>query len=75
MDDRLEEILRRLEALERKVEAASGRKDDAVDCPFRSDERRIVDLIVRLVAERTERGDRGYHPPPPPEPPPHPRRR
>jgi hypothetical protein len=64
MDDpRLDEILRRLDALERKIDAMGSN-----GCTFRDDERRIVDLIVRLVAERTDRGDRGYSPPPPPEP-------
>lgn len=83
MEDRLEEILKRLEALERRVEKLSAMPahEDA-GCPLRTDERRIVDTIVRLVAERMERSgdrDRGYCPPPPPEPPHHhhgpPRRR
>lgn len=60
MEDRIEEILRRLEALERRVDEMSrGRgaereHHDVGECPFRSDERRIVDLIVDLMAARLD---------------------
>ena len=51
----MEEILRRLEVLERRVEElAQKRSSGEHDCPFRSEERRIVDLVVRLTAERVE---------------------
>jgi hypothetical protein len=55
MDDRLDEILRRLEALEQRVNELS-RGENAASCPFRSEEKRIVDLIVRLTADRVEQG-------------------
>jgi hypothetical protein len=75
MDDRIEEILRRLEALERRVDALSSEPDRASraenesPCPLRSEERRIVDLIVELTAERvagllTEREHGGSGPEP-----------
>lgn len=63
-DDRLDEILRRLDALERRVgehdhphahdhyvapDAPAPHPDGA---PF--DEKRVVDLIVKLVSERVE---------------------
>lgn len=58
MDDGMEEILRRLEVLERRVEelAQKSSSDEREEhgCPFRSEERRIVDLVVRLTAERVE---------------------
>ena len=59
MDDGMEEILRRLEVLERRVHELESHqqresKQEAHECPFRSDERRIVDLVVRLTAERVE---------------------
>lgn len=54
MDDGMEEVLRRLEALERRVSELSAGAHDERDCPFRSEERRIVDLVARLTAERVE---------------------
>jgi hypothetical protein len=58
MDDGMEEILRRLEVLERRVEELAQKHPSSEreehECPFRSEERRIVDLVVRLTAERVE---------------------
>jgi hypothetical protein len=49
---------------------ATSRSDDS-PCPFRTEERRIVDLIVELTTERVaqlldarEQGPPGYAPPP-----------
>lgn len=52
MDERIEEILRRLEALERRVEQLAHGGCTASGCAWRGDERRLVDLIVALTAER-----------------------
>ena len=52
MDDRLEEILARLDALERRLdkhESAGAR------CSFCEEEKRIVDTIVRRTTENIER--------------------
>lgn len=51
----MEEIRRRLAALEKRVdELSSERGCPDGECSFRAEERRIVDLIVRLTAERVE---------------------
>lgn len=74
MDERMDEILRRLEALERRIDTlSSGEREDTSSChehgcPFRGDERRIVDLIVQLTAERIAQllAESGPHRGPPP---------
>ncbi|HJL14179.1 MAG TPA: hypothetical protein RMH99_00915, partial [Sandaracinaceae bacterium LLY-WYZ-13_1] len=69
MDERLDEILERLTALENRVEEIAGRRggepdaapdgepspEPAFACPFREEEQRIVDLVVRLVTEHVGR--------------------
>lgn len=58
MDERLEEILERLEALERRVADATpeaSAPSAGSPCAFCTDERRIVDLIVRLTTENVVR--------------------
>jgi hypothetical protein len=84
MNDRLNEALERLEAIERRLDALERDRDPKapVECGFLREEQRIVDLIVRLVTEAVDRGleDRTAHerslahPPPramhePPRPP------
>ncbi|MGE0789832.1 MAG: hypothetical protein AB7S26_29435 [Sandaracinaceae bacterium] len=81
MEDRSDEILRRLAALERAVGIPPGdeRSDEPATCAFHLDERRIVDLIVRLTTESVVRelearmasgppGPRHGPPPPPHDP-------
>lgn len=51
MDDRIEEILGRLEALERRLDALEAKGGEAPRCSFLEEERRIVDTIVRLTSE------------------------
>ena len=75
MDDRLEEILTRLDALERRLDALEARPPErpgpeprGARCGFVAEERRIVDTIVRLTTESVlravdERMERGGPPP------------
>ena len=85
MDEKIDAILERLAALERRLdrlERERGEHDGAA-CPFRTEERRIVDLVVDLTASRVveaidarmdRRPTRGHHPHGPPHqhgPPPH----
>jgi len=83
-DDRLTEILARLDALEERMDALE--RDGAAPCGFLQEEKRIVDTLVRLTAERIERamdermerqgppdhrGPPDHHRGPPPPPPRH----
>lgn len=74
MDEPNDEILARLEALERRVAQLEGGEAPA-GCSFVQEERRVVDLIVRLTAERVVEAldararERGAGPPPPSGPP------
>lgn len=87
MEDRIEEILARLEALERRLgppppepRSEGGPRSEergGVRCSFCEEERRIVDLIVRLTTDNVARvlDERLRRmppagPPPPPGPPP-----
>lgn len=62
MDDRLNEVLERLGALERRLDALERKgaheaesESAPVECGFLREEHRIVDLIVRRVTESVER--------------------
>lgn len=48
MDDRLQEILDRLNALERRIDSLERA---GPSCSFHEEERRVVDTIVRLTTE------------------------
>ncbi|MCB9593128.1 MAG: hypothetical protein H6719_10380 [Sandaracinaceae bacterium] len=76
MDDRIDEILARLEALERRLDRLEDNDEPAGPrCSFCEEEKRIVDTIVRLttesiVREMDARMEHGPPPGPPPPPPP-----
>lgn len=66
-DDRFEEILARLDALEQRMDALEAEAPQP--CSFLQEEKRIVDTIVHLTAERLERAmDERMERPGPPEP-------
>lgn len=71
MDDRIDEILARLDALERRLDRLEGEAGgDAPRCSFLEEERRIVDTIVRLTTESILREvDARMEDRPPPPPP------
>ena len=48
MDDRTQELLDRIEALERRIETLEGA---GPRCSFHEEEKRVVDTIVRLTTE------------------------
>ncbi len=66
MDDRLDEVLQRLQAIEHRLAALESRGPSAPPpppprtapsnrpCAFAGDERRIVDLLVSLTADHVE---------------------
>lgn len=60
MSDRIDEVLRRLEAIEQRLCALEGRGPTPPPppaphgCRLATDERRIVDLLVDLTSERIE---------------------
>ncbi len=75
MDERIDDILARLAALEARLDRLEGA--GAPRCTFLEEEKRIVDTIVRLTSETVVReldARMEAHGPPPPPPPHHGRR-